>query len=99
MDRRTAVGKARAFARLARQVVDTSHGYLFGSYATGTAREDSDLDVGIIVPNLKGDYFDALMHLYRLRGKVDVRIEPHLVVESSDPAGFSREIRRTGIRL
>ena len=99
MDRKTAVGKARAFARLARQVVDTSHGYLFGSSATGTAREDSDLDVGIIVPNLKGDYFDALMHLYRLRGKVDVRIEPHLVVESSDPSGFSREIRKTGIRL
>ena len=99
MDRKTAIGKARAFVRLARQVVDTDYGYLFGSYATGTAREDSDLDVGIIVPNLKGDYFDALMHLYRLRGKVDVRIEPHLVVESSDPSGFSREIRKTGIRL
>ena len=99
MDRKTAVGKARAFVRLARQVVDTDHGYLFGSYATGTAREDSDLDVGFIVPNLKGDYFDALMRLYQLRGKVDVRIEPHLVVESSDPSGFSREIRRTGIRV
>jgi hypothetical protein len=55
--------------------------------------------IGRIVPNLKGDYFDALMHLSRLRGKVDVRIEPHLVVESSDPSGFSLEIRRTGIRL
>jgi predicted nucleotidyltransferase len=99
MDRKTAVGKARAFTRLARQVVGTSHGYLFGSYASGTAREDSDLDVGIIVRNLKGGYLEALTHLYRLRGRVDVRIEPHLVVESSDPAGFSAEIRRTGIRL
>jgi predicted nucleotidyltransferase len=99
MDRKTAVGKARAFARLARDVVDASHGYLFGSYATGTAQEDSDLDVGIIVPNLKGNYFDALMRLYQLRSTVDLRIEPHLVVESADPAGFSREIRRTGIRL
>jgi len=70
MDRKTAVGKARAFARLARKVVGTSHGYL-----------------------------EALTLLYRLRGRVDVRIEPHLVVESSDPAGFSAEIRRTGIRL
>lgn len=99
MDRKTAVIKARTFVRLARRVVGCDRTYLFGSYAAGTAGEDSDLDVGIIVPHLEGDYFDALTHLYRLRGQVDVRIEPHLIVEDADPLGFSQEIERTGIRL
>lgn len=91
--------KARAFVRLARHLVEGGRAYLFGSCAAGTAREDSDLDVGIVVPHLKGDYLEVLTRLYRLRGAVDVRIEPHLVVEDSDPLGFSREIERTGIRL
>jgi len=84
---------------LARQVIHSDRTYLFGSYAAGTASTDSDLDVGIIVPHLKGDYLDTLTRLYRLRGRVDVRIEPHLVVEDKDPLGFSQEIARTGIRL
>lgn len=99
MDRRTAVRKARAFARLARHLVGGGQAYLFGSCAAGTVRDDSDLDIGIIVPHLKGNYLEVLTGLYRLRGAVDVRIEPHLVVEDSDPLGFAREIERTGIRL
>lgn len=99
MDRKAAVRKARAYVRLAGRIVESDRNYLFGSYAAGTAGVDSDLDVGIIVSHLQGDYFDLLTRLYRLRGKVDVRIEPHLVVEDADPLGFSCEIERTGIRL
>ncbi|MEW5981349.1 MAG: nucleotidyltransferase domain-containing protein [Acidobacteriota bacterium] len=99
MDRKTAVRKARAFARLARQVVDSREAYLFGSHAAGTANAESDLDIGIIVPHLRGDYLAALARLYRLRGAVDLRIEPHLIVEDADVLGLSREIVRTGIRL
>lgn len=94
-----AVRKAKAFARLARQVVDFDRSYLFGSYAAGTPRAESDLDIGIVVRRLHGDYLDSLTRLYRLRGQVDVRIEPHLVVEDADPQGFLQEIEKTGIRL
>jgi predicted nucleotidyltransferase len=99
MDRRTALARARTFARLARRIVRTGDAYLFGSYAAGRPRPDSDVDVAIVVPSLRGDYLRTLSRLYRLRGEVDVRIEPHLVVEDSDPQGFSQEVVRTGIRL
>lgn len=99
MDRKAAVRTARAYVRLAGRMVDSDRSYLFGSYAAGTAGADSYLDVGIIVPHLQGDYFDLLTRLYSLRGKVDVRIEPHLVVKDADPSGFSGEIERTCIRL
>lgn len=99
MDRKTAVRKARAFVKLARRVVNIDRSYLFGSYACGAPRAESDLDVGLVVRHLRGDYLDSLTRLYRLRGQVDVRIEPHLVVEDADPQGFLREIERTGIRL
>lgn len=73
--------------------------YLFGSYASKTASSDSDVDVAILVPRLRGDYLRTLTRLYELRGQVDLRIEPHLVVRDQDIQGFAREVERTGIRL
>ena len=99
MDRKAALKKARTFARLAQSVVPVGDAYLFGSYAAGTASDDSDLDVAILVPTLRRDYLGTLTRLYRLRAEVDLRIEPHLIVQDSDPQGFSGEILRTGIRL
>lgn len=99
MDRKAALKKARAFVHLAQKVVPVGAAYLFGSHATGSASNDSDLDVAILVPTLKRDYLGTLTRLYRLRGEVDLRIEPHLIVQDSDPQGFSGEVVRTGIRL
>jgi predicted nucleotidyltransferase len=99
MDRKTALIKARTFVKLAQKFVDCKRSYLFGSYAAGAQGDYSDLDVGIIVRRLEGDYLEVLTRLYRLRSKVDLRIEPHLIVEDADPLGFSEEIRRSGIRL
>ena len=31
--------------------------YLFGSFASDTSREDSDIDVAVVVNNISGDYF------------------------------------------
>ena len=33
--------------------------YLFGSYANGMPREDSDIDVALVVKRFKGDFFKA----------------------------------------
>jgi predicted nucleotidyltransferase len=99
MDKKTALRKARAFSALAQQIVPHERTYLFGSYATGTPRDESDLDIGIVVPRIDGDFFKMLTQLYILRRQVDLRIEPHLIVENADPLDFAREVARTGIRL
>ena len=50
--------------------------YLFGSYARGTATEDSDIDIAIISNDFKGDRFVDRRLLVPLRRQIDWRIEP-----------------------
>lgn len=69
---------------------------LFGSYAKGTEREYSDIDVAIIVDEIKGNYLDVLHKLYKLRRKIDVRIEPHIFESNNDDSGMLHEILLTG---
>jgi predicted nucleotidyltransferase len=75
--------------------------WLFGSYAKGTPREHSDIDVALIVGHLGDDYdfFEVEPILWRLRRQIDYRIEPVLIARDTDYAGFFDEIRKTGIMI
>ncbi|MDY0316088.1 MAG: nucleotidyltransferase domain-containing protein [Bacteroidales bacterium] len=74
--------------------------YLFGSFAKGDEREESDIDVAIIINNMT-DFFSTQRELMRLRRKVDLRIEPHPINEKDfnilNPFAF--EIQQTGIEI
>ncbi len=74
--------------------------YMFGSFAKGTIRKDSDIDLAIIFKKLD-DPFDMQVQLMKLRRKFDTRIEPHPFKESdfqtSNP--FANEILNTGIEI
>ncbi|MCF8307311.1 MAG: nucleotidyltransferase domain-containing protein [Ignavibacteriales bacterium] len=70
---------------------------LFGSYASGNPREDSDIDVAIIVDKISGDFFSTRPILWRIRREVDDRIEPVLLEESNDYSGFVKEVIKNGI--
>lgn len=50
--------------------------YLYGSYAKGGAREDSDIDVAIISSKFSGDRFEDRRKISSLRWDIDLRIEP-----------------------
>jgi len=50
---------------------------LYGSYAKGTAHEDSDIDLAIVAENWLPDKFDAQFELMKLGSKGASRIEPH----------------------
>ena len=74
--------------------------YLFGSFAKGNQREYSDIDIAFVVDNCQGNYyFDIVVPMWKLRHKVDDRIEPHIIDPAEDYSNFMLELERTGIEL
>jgi predicted nucleotidyltransferase len=73
--------------------------YLFGSYAKGTPREHSDIDVAVVVNHFEGNFFDVIPPIWKLTEQVDFRIEPHIIARDTDFSGFLDEIQRTGVEI
>jgi predicted nucleotidyltransferase len=73
--------------------------WLFGSYAKGTQREHSDIDVAFVVGHFDGDFFKTIPPIWRLTEQVDLRIEPHVIARDTDYAGMIDEIERTGVEI
>ena len=73
---------------------------LYGSYARGDFRKDSDIDVAIII-NSDSNVFDLMVELMMLTQNIDLRIEPHPIkvkdFEEGNP--FVQEIIETGIKV
>jgi predicted nucleotidyltransferase len=102
MDKRNdIIDKVKAYKTLALRdfPMKVEKVYLFGSYAKGTQREHSDIDVAFVVKHFKGDYFKVVPPLWLIKQEVDSRIEPHVVARDEDYAGFIDEIQRTGIEI
>jgi len=103
MDERTdIVKKVREYQSLVKQSdfpMKIDKVYLFGSYAKGNTRQDSDIDVAFVVSKWQGDYFDVIPPIWKLTEQVDYRIEPHVIVPEEDYAGFLDEIEKTGIEI
>ena len=73
---------------------------LFGSYAKGTDKEDSDIDIAIISSDFN-DIIEDGAKLIGLTWKIDTRIEPHPITTEdyqkvSNP--FVKEVIDTGIK-
>jgi len=73
--------------------------FLYGSFVNDTNREDSDIDVAVIVNNIPGDFFAVNPMLWKLRRQVDDRIEPMLFYKNEDNSGFLKEIKKHGIKI
>ena len=75
---------------------------MFGSYARKTDNPTSDIDIALVIDNLKDDEkFDLQVKLILLASKFESRIEPHPISKedfySSNP--FIAEIKRSGIEI
>ncbi len=99
MDKREAIRKVKAYRHLLKDHFVFEDIYLFGSYAKGTNREDSDIDVAVIVDHVEGDYFSVNPLLWKLRRQIDDRIEPVLIERDFDDAEFFEEIQKHGIKI
>ena len=80
--------------------LEVKKAYLFGSYAKGYEKENSDIDIALVIGNMT-DFFSTQMQLMRIRRKVDLRIEPHPIAESdfTDQNPFAYEIKSSGIEI
>ena len=97
MDKSEVIKKLKKYKELISDHVVLEELILFGSYANGTNREDSDIDVAIIVDKLEGDYFSTRPILWKIRREIDDRIEPLVLERQHDESGFLQEIHKTGI--
>jgi predicted nucleotidyltransferase len=76
--------------------------YLFGSYAKGDAREESDIDIAVLSDRLRENWNKNEEILWKLGADVDLRIEPvgftpEDFENSVDP--IAREVRETGVKV
>jgi len=97
MDNREIINKLINYKVLVSKYFDVDQVVLYGSYAKGTQREDSDIDVAIIVNSINQDFFTYAPLLRRLRREIDSRIEPVLIEKNKDESGFLKEVMRTGL--
>ncbi len=99
MDKNEAILKVKQYKLLLDNYFKIEKVYLFGSYAKNNYREDSDIDVAIVVNNLEGDFFTTNPILWKLRRQVDDRIEPILLDSEQDNNNFLLEIEKYGIEI
>jgi len=90
------IGKVKKFAELVRISIPATHIILYGSYAKNTFREDSDIDVAVVVDEIKEDFLETAAKLYKLTRDIDDRIEPILLDSAHDESGFLEQIMNEG---
>ena len=97
MDNAEIIEKLKKYKKLLAKQMKFNELILFGSHAKGTAHEDSDVDVAIVVDEIQDDYFSTRPLLWKIRREIDDRIEPILFEKNHDDSGFLSEIIKNGI--
>jgi predicted nucleotidyltransferase len=97
MDTKEAVKKVKKYSNLIKEHFPVKMVILYGSHAKSKARKDSDIDVAVIVAESDKDFLTLEVELYKLRRKIDIRIEPVLVEKNNDESGFLEQILKEGL--
>lgn len=88
----------RYIQELEKKHIHVEEAIIFGSYAKGKPKEESDIDVALVSPSFTGNRFEDRRKIVPLRRKIDSRIEPI----PFSPKAFSQggilidEIKKTG---
>jgi len=78
MDKRTDDNIKKFIFSVANNTPGFVTAYLFGSYAKKNQKPESDIDIALIIDNLKdSEKFDTQVQLMLLASKFETRIEPH----------------------
>lgn len=95
---------ARNFAREVSRDYRVVDLILFGSYAKGIPRPESDIDLAVVSPDFSGQpEMDILQYLSRKAMKVDTLIEVVAFspeeLKAPDPRSFSYQVKSHGISI
>lgn len=96
MDKGQVLEKAMQYTALVNEKMKPQKIILYGSYAKGNPKEDSDIDIAIVVDKIDENFLDTEVMLYKLWRHVDDRIEPILIDSNEDKSGFLDEILKSG---
>lgn len=96
MDKSQVLEKVMQYTALVNEKMKPQKIILYGSYAKGNSKEDSDIDIAIVVDKIDENFLDTEVMLYKLRRHVDDRIEPILIDSNEDKSGFLDEILKNG---
>lgn len=96
LDTTTAIRKAEQYAEEVTKILNPKAIVLYGSYAKGTAKSNSDIDIAVILDDFTGDFIEVSKILYKLRRNISADIEPILLDSAHDKSGFVAEVMKTG---
>lgn len=98
MDKEQVKKLVEEYAKVVVQNMIVNKIILYGSYARGDYRKDSDIDVAVIVPrnSISKNIIDDMAKLFKLRRNISTDIEPILVIDEKDNSGFLESILSYG---
>jgi len=70
---------------------------VYGSYVKGTQRPDSDIDVAVVVDELKENWLKVNSKLFLLSSEIDEKLEPNLIISKGNKSEFLESIMKYGI--
>lgn len=98
MDKEQVIDIVKEYKKLVTSTIDDAQVYLYGSYSKGTAHADSDIDVAVVVPQVKGDWLDVSTQLWMLAPKVNYQIEP-VLIDRRHASPLYDDVMRTGVAV
>jgi len=104
MDKNQAIKIIKKFVNaVKKEGISVDRIILYGSYARGRIRADSDIDVAVISRNFGKDRVEEGMKLFRIAGEIDSRLEPVPIsgqaFENDTWIPLIYEIREKGVTL
>ena len=98
MDKRKARKLVEEYAKIVVKNMIVNKIILYGSYARGDYKKDSDIDVAVVVPrsSLSKDILEDMAKLFKLRREISTDIEPVLLIDEDDARGFLESISKYG---
>ena len=98
MDYEQALDLAKRYKEMVAEKLPLKALSLYGSYSKGNYREDSDIDIAVVVESLNDNYFEDTPLLWKLRRKISNLIEPVLLIEDMNNPLYC-DIARTCILI